>query len=1007
MNKILKFLPAALTAIALSSCSNDDLFSGNTEEVKGNTLKVTVETPVDDLTRAANVADGNALIWQENDVITVYDNNLFKYDPYKYATASKAFIKADDKVSIEAPAYALFPDRFFSSSNTHWDRNTNVVYAFANIPQMLNYGAAHDSYVGAEAYVANGGNPAYVSNLPLWGPATKEGEKTSASLQYTTAILKVKLSNAMGNVNYLYVRGFSDLAGTEPAQLNGRFKLTMSDSEGNALATSALETTIPSSDLTYGDNYLEINISNISKATSYIYVPVPVGHYGKLQVWATASQITPTMTYVTPGDPAYVIGSGDMIHEYIDKTFEVKFYATGNTKEYNIDATTPSKITALLNASKDETGAKVSINGASAATTTAADDKTITLPNMQADVVELKLKEFSGSNGVTINGDSFAKTFILNLTGSNNEEAITVNLPNGNIVLVGNYNAQAVNINAAKAVTFGDGSTNTTCTGTTKMLAEVYGPLSVKAKATTGALELVENHRISSVEIAGTAAALTVKGADQNDCTINVSGTVTGAIDNQDAGKITLTGNCNSITNKGAEIEISGAPNYAAAPYAKVNTTVSTEGNVTVNLSNEGAAIGTSLTMVANKTLTLTQGYIKAITVPNSGKNVTIALGNDDKYKTVPAITGNKFTVTGKTMWNGNKIGGTIDTDDKAEAIKEGLKTTRTAIISAWKGYKDPETAVYTAIGLAENASKFTLKNDIDLNNKAWTPAATTGNIDGNGKTISNLTVAVPANGAAATAATAGLGLFSELKNDVTNLVLDGVTINAAQYTTSNTKYTVHNIGALAGKVSATTTINAVTVKNVNLSSTGGAKAIGGVIGTNTDATTFSGVILTGTNTIEGYYQMGGLVGYAGANVTISTKAKATAPITSADVVCAATASFKANFNSATTTPSLDKNYLSVGNFIGSADKSATIVITCAAADVKGTKTVDTSIFSGYTKHNVGVNFYDYVFGQSLIGWSGDVTFTTAPKINNKNYQLYGNKTDWNNAAQYLYYINM
>ena len=1026
MKRIFKFIPVALTAITLSSCSSDDLFSSLGFDSKSpRTLEVTVEQLNDgDITRAANVGDGNTLIWQNGDVVTIYDDKLFLYDPYTFNGTS--FVIADDKHIVETPQFALFPNAYFGEGSTFYSRNDDKVYAKANIPASLAYGEAYSlGESEGSPYVTSNGKAAYVSLLPMWGTASVTEGKTGVSLKYMTAILKVTLTNAMGNVKYLYVQGFKDIAGTQPAQLNGEFKVDLSSTGRTPLASTTMVPTIATP--VAADSKLEVDLRNINKATSIIYVPIPVGHYGLLRVWASAAQ-----------DAAYDAGT-NKIYEFVDKDFDVKFYGSLTKKTYAVDGTSIGKINNLLIANRDEAKDELTLDCSANATVVDGAGETINMPNMAAGSVELKLHSFT-TGAVTVAGSEFSKKFILNFANTN-AQPVTIDLPNADVVLAGDFGDKDVTVLNAKTLTFGNGTNTANATkkfGDIDIKAEVKGVVTVdkdadirKSDHTLGAITLAANHRSTGVEVkaGGTAGDITVNAsATVNATAVTVAGTAGDISTPNDASTVEVSGTATSITAAGTgavtvsgvvggaitmnntnagDLTISGAPNYMAATNeAKVDGNVTTNGAVTVNLNAEGAAISGDLTMKVGKKLTLTQGYVKNIKSDvNSGStNVTVDLGSDANFKNViidAAASGyNKVAVTGTTQWNGKVIGGGIpNTLPAGSAAKNDITT-------AWSAYKDVATAVYTATGLAMNKSTFTLKNNINLNNKAWTPVATTGAIDGGGKTISNLTVKVPATNAAVADADDGLGLFSDLKNDVSNLTLDGVTINAVKITTAPGA-AVDNIGALAGIASVAVTVTAVTVKNVDLSSTGGAKNIGGVIGTNTAAVTLTGVKLEGSNDIAGYYQMGGLVGYAAEDVTISTKAKATAPVTAADVVCAATASFTANYNSATTTPALDKNYLSVGNFIGAALNTKTFVITCAAADVNATKTVDLSIFPGYTKHNVGVNFYDYKFGQTLIGWSGDADFSTAVKINNKNYQRYGDKTAWGNKTEYLYYIDM
>ena len=502
------------------------------------------------------------------------------------------------------------------------------------------------------------------------------------------------------------------------------------------------------------------------------------------------------------------------------------------------------------------------------------------------------------------------------------------------------------------------------------------------------------------------------------------------------SGKLIGVPNIEMSNAKAGQLTISGAPVYDGT-YAKAGS-VYTEGDVTINLDNEGAAVSTRLTMVEGKTLTLTQGYVKelksktATSTSATAPKVTVALGTDSNYKNVILnATNANFTVTGTTKWNGEVIGGSINSP--AEQTAAGIDATAAGLVTtAWEAYADAATAVYTATGLVMNNAAFTLANNIDLNEKPWTPAATTtGNIDGDGFTISNLKVKVPVDGDAAVWKDKGLGLFSLLANNVQDLTLDGVTIAATAFKPvgdTNT-YPVICIGALAGAVRTDgLNIKKVTVKDAKLSSTGGATSIGGLfgqVGAACAPLTLSGVTVTGCE-IEGYHDLGGFIGRAFGDVTIADLAAGGIDATPAYPAAAvassvSNASFKANYNSATTTPAIDKQYLSMGNFIGYAAAAKAYKITCAAADVNATLTKDVSIFTnagGYIKHNEGVNFYDYVFGQTLIGWSGDTQFTTPVEIKTPtaaNYQLYTSKTltgGYDEAKgtattfPFLYYIN-
>ena len=1072
MKGLFKFIPVAVGLIALTSCNSEDYFGGD-YTVKKATLEVTVEDMGEGTTRTAYTAK-NKRTWQETDYFTVYDNELHKYDYYKYNATSDAF-ELDGQKDLTAPAFVAFPKE--SVVTTYWEKDTRSTSLDMGIPAEWNF---------AEL-AQEDGTAAYLSQLPMWGKAEADGESIKAkNVQFLTSYIKITIDNALNNVKAVRITAFEDIAGKTAKNISGIANAPLSEN-GEVLSVTQLASPEKgSSEFTLG-NIITVNLQDsktnekyVKTGTSCIFIPLIAGHYGKViaeyqdatDAWQTL-KIWTDQTFERGGLP-YGASKND-------------FKASGkDIPQLNAAIATLASKTGDVNVIVDD--ATTDVQGVAKNTETFLN--TIVLPNMACDKVTITVPDFKGDKAgrrLWLTGDEFTKTVVLNPAALTNiDGGVYVELPNANVVLAGDYTTAVVTIKAAKSVTYGVsgvtsmfGNQNITVevpgtetlpaftvakdatVGTFTTIAEC-GNIEVKAGGTIGDITLPADHRANSVKIAGTAGDITVPAsviAAAKPTNIEVSGEsghIVATADGEAATNVTVSGKSNYIYVKGAKntgnivvsgvctsevktwgtgtitvsgvakvvttvnenaglVEISGAPNYKTAKdngftgtdYAKVHQ-VNTLGNVTINLNNEGAAIGSSLTMAAGKTLTLTQGYVKAIVASDDTKNPTnIVFDESGKYINIGAISSGNVALSGVTKWNGEAFGGSID--KKAEWEAAGLTSDPSAVRTAWAAYKNDGSAVYTAMDLQANKGAFTLVNDIDLNNKAWTPVATTDAINGNGFTISNLKVAVPADGDDAAAATAGLGLFSDLKHNVSNLTLDGVKINAVKYTTSKKDYVVDNIGAIAGVASAAATLTKVTVKNINLSSTGGAKNIGGIVGTNTAALTLKGVKVTGTNTIKGYYQMGGLVGYAAENVTVSTFGSG-----KSEVVSSAAVSFTANHNSATTNPALDKQYLSVGNFIGAALNTKTVEITCEAADVNATLNSDYSIFTnagGYVKHNVGVNFYDYVFGQTLIGWSGDTDFTTAPKINSKNYQLYANKAAYDavkgTTPTYLYYINM
>lgn len=168
---------------------------------------------------------------------------------------------------------------------------------------------------------------------------------------------------------------------------------------------------------------------------------------------------------------------------------------------------------------------------------------------------------------------------------------------------------------------------------------------------------------------------------------------------------------------------------------------------------------------------------------------------------------------------------------------------------------------------------------DIDLNSREWTYGKNSasnfkGHFDGNGKTISNLSI-VPTSAK-------NNGFFSSLQGtaasraEVKNLIIDGVTISQTGDLANTT-----TTGALAGNVTQYTDITNVTVKNVAITFANltNANYVGGFVGrveknnsTITDCFVENPSIEVTGNISDGASFIGGAIGQvAGSNNLITT----------------------------------------------------------------------------------------------------------------------------------------
>ena len=157
-----------------------------------------------------------------------------------------------------------------------------------------------------------------------------------------------------------------------------------------------------------------------------------------------------------------------------------------------------------------------------------------------------------------------------------------------------------------------------------------------------------------------------------------------------------------------------------------------------------------------------------------------------------------------------------------------------------------------------------TLQNDIYLNNTPWTPiglsTAFKGTFNGNGKTIYDLNITSSIS-RATTNMLEAVGLFGWLNGTVSNLNLEGVSIDAQ---------TNSGIGSVAGKIFNTGLIEKVNVKDVTIK---GNRRIGGIAGYvygNVKDCSVEKAELTATPIVraDGQYddgdKVGGIIGYQG-----------------------------------------------------------------------------------------------------------------------------------------------
>lgn len=914
MKKIFKLLPVALGLIALASCSSDDLFNEGEAvaqiESQGDAANVGIEDLYSTgIMRSAHTAS-KALKWVTGDQFRIYDAELSKFDTYEFSAETGAFTRkytTAQRVANDDITYAVFPGE--NVSWTNFNESNGEVKVVMTIPEAITYNGSTEKNFD--------GTLAYVSNLPMTGAAQYDatyGAKVPV-MKYMTAVLAVKLDNVQSKATWL------KLSANKP--LSGNFEAVLKDEA--VLVESADAATIVAP-----KNHIYVNIANAPRSRAIVYLPVIVDTYTTLKVQYTTDGATSTTATVASddagaswtwydikefatGSPASITttrGGSKLPNSVLDAAFDFK-----------LDTHTPEALTTVLSDRRDVTGS-LNLNidylqfSKSETASTDAQWYTIKVPNMAADEIHIKMP-----NGIK-NGDSapdnnrsklviadadatspYTGKIILDLestgaiTNGTNKLEVEVNLKEAAIDMVGDWSDAdgGITFKAANNITFGDGTTTTTLNETPSFTTDVKGKLTIAAAAS------VNNSSSAFVSI-GTSSITDVD----------------------------IQGYIGYINTKNATTVMSGA---GQADIMIV------EGNTEFNLANEAIAVKNSLTVQKPVTITMKQGYIKKLVLNNraaftpDANMCTVKLNNGSEqgnvaFGSIEASTAFASSYpTGKNMynyitftesqWNGKPIGATF-----------------TATYAA-------DGDIYTANELASapDATAKTLRVDVDLQGKNWTPITTSTGFDGNSKTIKNLELTAAERVSTTFATHAGIGLFSEVSGavDIKNFTLNGVNWKPlADLTTGTNKYSdFANVGSVAGIVSANANFYGITVTGATLDGSNRTDVfnVGGLIGLAKAGVNIGGAAAGQPNSvtaaIKGYYSLGGLIGSVAQTAanTITVQKNTVRP------TFEETTSLASGMNS-------DDNFGKIGDLIGSIDDATGTV------DVKNTNTITAFVAS-------------------------------------------------------------
>jgi hypothetical protein len=899
MKGLIKFIPVALAAVALASCSNDDFLSSEGEYTPSeNAIALYLDNGTT-RTGIQETAEGNHFVWTKGDIIKLYGVNQVKTNKYKVTAAYQAAtaeynksgllgyaeLQGTDNIGSDL-AFAMYPGTDENFFNSEYFNQFEM-----QLPAKWTYDVMGDN------------DDVFYADFPMWGVAN--ADNSAVTFKYTTAFLRLDLSGLSASANAaIYI--------TADKQLNGRFTGTISDIDGsNKVDLPALEPADPfvekgvaeiisgtTLDGVYNpatglyDNFaglttaevagfalqqVKINLKNLSNNDKrIIYLPIPVQNYGKLNIVLNYPEENRTDVIFDKALDLTAENRGIGWFGNMKRAFSVtdQFYYPSDINQELFDNRSNTND---LNYKSD-----VVMTVDDGAGTLKEGGNTILMPKMTASNVILNfiyetataIKKTNASDKLYIKdrvaSEPFTGTLTIN-TKSIDVNSLEINLPKANVILIGGDATYGqfgnVNVTAAKSITVGDNTTTTT------------------QKAST---------------------QLVIKETDENDgCQVNVLGAAT-------FNKIYLY-------QENAKLSVGGVKDAATNDYYAGGTVT------TVEISKNKPEV----VLQGNGSISfLSSTYVPSATAKAAG---TVKSYGASYIKTVSVGEPNL----------------------EFESTWDGVSKTAAAAVVGNNVYTAAQLASF--LGDATGAVTINLKTDVDLQNKFWAginAGSYAFNITGTDShfgtssnklagikaihTISNLNL----SGETGTTATGLAKVIADNDTDtdasniglvkqadavtVANLIIQNASCALSKYdetahssSHADYKFVANNIGALVGQATSAT-INGLTVSlaGTQFGYTVANKAanIGGVIGNldqGTTATTITKTTVSATGKINGYHSLGGIIG--GVTATAGT-------ITingTGDNACSVTlGGFTQNYNNGKT---IDKNIGRVGGFIGSA----------------------------------------------------------------------------------------
>ncbi len=879
MKNLFKFIPVALAAIALASCSSDELdgLNGAKElEYSPDKLFVQVEG-ADDATRGGfmtTVSDytlKSALFFEVGDKMKLYHDatswrpevwTAEDFGQYKNKQGIAVF-KGEGKITADEEAYGIFPADFGQFGN---ENRTSLLYDLSCM-KFIDYSAVAKDYtlnsgeVIDAATEISGNTKAYAAPFPLWG--VKAAGNQVMTVKHLAGILRVDMAAGSlglsslneGEAKFIIIKSASnkvlsgslqtaadllaptDIEKVDPSKLMTTTPtLVTTDAKS---ATTIKSATFPITADGIGDDIIVVKVTKDDPEHIMLFVPITPGIAGDdIEVYISSKQDVSTnpTTLDFSGDseldaPKYTLTAEKIAEENNLQKWEGEttvqrgvFYRI-NDDAANIvdDIKTPFDLAkAIYDADrKAYRDFELTIKSPVLVKNDAGTSPHNFVFDLSGETPEYGIKDYVGADGWTLKHNVTVNLTIEGDASTANKTNLIIRTKEGSKKLIMNITNSKTK--AVDSITVDD-----------KLKSELV--LKTPTPATVKLPAIVNYGTTGKVTVAAATDLVKTNNdkliIDAKDCTI---------------AKLLV------LDNKGTDYEVSLNNGIVAA----------------VELPDP-----TETLPVYNREAALTN-------------NVTIASTGKSAIKAAPAIEGKsvenaakaqgiEYVYDGTTYYPKHTIYYTSKWDGKNE-----FKDEKDAQLSA-NGYK-----IYTAAQLAVikgNTADYTLMTKtMDLDNKEWTPKALQKSFSGvnvNEDIYENATdkkdvlysdikkLSINSIQAAAT----GTGFFSnvQIKADaeIANLTFTDAVINGG---TSDAA--AERIGIVAGQVTPATnkilTVSNITIANGKIDTHEGSmneyNQIGGVIGYANTTASGSNVDLVNVDVkkleIVGYTKMGGLIG--------------------------------------------------------------------------------------------------------------------------------------------------